>query len=481
MEIRPQPGPQETWLKSPADIAIYGGAAFGGKSFALLMEPLRHSANPLFGAVIFRRTSKQVENEGGLWDTSGEIYPYVGAIPKVGSLDWRFPSGANIGFAHLQHEANKYDWQGAQIPFIGFDELTHFTESQFFYMMSRNRDGMGCGVRPYIRGTTNPDAGSWVKRFLAPWVDRKFPDPAASGEIRWFVRVKGALVWARTRAELIAQHPALFPKSVTFVRASIFDNKIGMERDPSYLGSLHAQTPVEKARLLDGDWDVVNEGLVYPDFGSAVIEAEDWPKELTGRRYGGIDWGWNNPFGALEAALDRDDVLWVRWERHGSRITLTEHSKALPRGKPGDSEDSIRWFGDPAGADQIGEMRVAGHDVVPCVHLGQKPLESGIAQVTDRIRTKRLWVLGSLGHLIEEAGKYRYEKQTERPVDADNHLLAALRYLVVGIDRGRSVGDRSPEVSAEELAARLKAEQEARSAEWHDPEASHWWNEDEED
>ena len=474
MEIRPQPGPQEMWLASPADIAVYGGSAFGGKSFALLMEPLRHVDISAFGAVIFRRTSKQVENEGGLWDSSGEIYPFVGAIPKVGTLDWRFPSGANINFAHLQHEKNKYDWQGAQVPLFGFDELTHFSESQFFYMLSRNRDGMGCGVRPYVRATTNPDASSWVKRLIAPWVDRKFSDPAASGEIRWFNRVNGQLVWGRTREELAARFPALIPKSITFVRASIFDNKIGMARDPEYLGNLHAQSPVERARLLDGDWDVVNEGLVYPDFGSCVVEPEHWPADLAGRRIGGIDWGFNNPFGALEAVL-RDDVLWVRWERHGSRITLTEHSRALPRPDPADSSDSIRWWGDPAGADQIAEFRVAGHDVVPCVHTGQKPLESGIALVTERIRTGRLKVLGTLGHLIDEAGKYRYEKQTERPVDADNHLLAALRYMVVGIDRGRSIDDRPSEVDPEIIAARLKAEQEARSAEWHDPEASHWW------
>lgn len=475
-EIRPQEGPQAEWLASSADIAVYGGAAYGGKSFALLMEPLRHVANPGFGGVIFRRTCKQVTNEGGLWDTSGEIYPLAGAKPISTSLDWRFPSGANINFAHLEHEKNKYDWQGSQIPFLGFDELTHFAESQFWYLISRNRSG--CGVRPYVRATTNPDAGSWVKKFLAPWVDRKFPDPAKSGEIRWLLRINGQLLWGRTRAELTAKHPDLIPKSVTFVRASIWDNKIGMARDPEYLGSLHAQSPVEMARLLHGDWDVVNEGLVYPDFGSCVVEPEDWPETLAGLRYGGIDWGFNNPFGALEAMLDGDDVLHVRWERHGSRITLTEHSKALLRGQPGHPEDSVRYFGDPAGADQIAEMRVAGHDVVPCVHLGTRPLEAGIAQVTDRIRTGRLKVLGTLGHLIEEAGKYRYEKQTEKPVDADNHLLAALRYMVVGIDRGRSIGDRAGEVSAAEIKATRLAEQEARSAEWHDPEAPHWWGED---
>src|SRR5580658_6295618 len=120
-EIRPQPGPQEWFLSSCADIAIYGGAAGGGKSFGLLMEPLRHIANQHFGGVIFRRTSPQITNEGALWDEAGKLYPLLGAEARVGSLEYRFPAGASVSFRHLQHEATKFDWQGAQVPFIGFD------------------------------------------------------------------------------------------------------------------------------------------------------------------------------------------------------------------------------------------------------------------------------------------------------------------------------------------------------------------------
>lgn len=161
VEIRPQPGPQERFLASEADIAILGGAAGGGKSFGLLMESLRHIGNMHFGGVIFRRTSPQITNEGALWDEAGKLYPLLGAAPRIGSLQYEFPSGCSISFRHLQHEATVFDWQGAQVPFIGFDELTHFTKKQFFYMLSRNRST--CGVKPYIRATCNPDADSWVK------------------------------------------------------------------------------------------------------------------------------------------------------------------------------------------------------------------------------------------------------------------------------------------------------------------------------
>lgn len=453
--IRAQEGPQRQFLATSADIAIYGGSAGGGKTWALLLEPLRHLRTPGFGAVFFRRSYPEITNQGGLWDESSRLYPIAGLTPKAGPLEWHSSYGSRISFRHLQHEETKYDWQGSQVPLFCFDELTHFTESTFFYLLSRNRST--CGVQPYVRATTNPDAGSWVKKFLAPWIDRTYPDPARSGEIRWFVRINGVIHWARTPEEIKQRFgDQELPKSCTFIRASVYDNRVLLEKDPGYLANLRALPPVERARLLDGDWDVRNEGLVYPDFGSCVVEPEAWPKQLPDETVGGIDWGWNNPFAALLATLDRDDVLWVSWERYGSRITLGEHAAALPKG--------VRWYADPAGADQIGELRRRGHDVVPAVHLGHQPLQHGIDLVTQRIRTGRLKVKGTCGNLITEAGIYRYDKETEKPEDRDNHALAALRYLIVSLDRNRAqppAAERAMQVNQDALeatAADLSAE-----------------------
>ena len=112
IELRPQEGPQEAFLSSPADIVIYGGSAGGGKTYALLMEPLRHINNPGFGAVIFRRESTQITNEGGLWDTAATIYPPLGGQPRVTpKMLYRWPSGAKVGFGHLNAELSVLDWQ----------------------------------------------------------------------------------------------------------------------------------------------------------------------------------------------------------------------------------------------------------------------------------------------------------------------------------------------------------------------------------
>lgn len=202
----------------------------------------------------------QVRNEGGLWDTSMSLYPHAGLRPRESVLEWEHRgTGNTIKFAHLEHESSVLDWQGAQVPLIAFDELTHFTAKQFWYMLSRNRST--CGVRPYVRATTNPDADSWVADLIAWWIDQ---DPASptfgqaiperSGVVRWFARVNGELHWADTPVELTERFPGAEPKSLTFVPSRLDDNPALTTRDPGYRANLLALDPVEQARLLHGNW-----------------------------------------------------------------------------------------------------------------------------------------------------------------------------------------------------------------------------------
>jgi predicted phage terminase large subunit-like protein len=259
IEIRPQPGPQEIFLATSADIALYGGAAGGGKTYALLLENIRHHSNKNFGSVIFRRNTQQITNEGGLWDKALELFPLLGAIPKqTPRLMMKFPSGAKVTFAHLQYDNDVFSWQGSEVPLICFDELTHFTRKQFFYMLSRNRSV--CGVRPYIRATTNPDADSWVAEFISWWINQKtgYPIPERSGVIRFFIVIEDIVQWGDSREELIQKFACdpIMIKSFTFIASSIYDNKILLEKDPGYLANLNAQSKVEKERLLFGNWKI---------------------------------------------------------------------------------------------------------------------------------------------------------------------------------------------------------------------------------
>ena len=275
--IRPQPGPQEAFLASPADIVIYGGSAGSGKTFALLMEALRHTDNPHFGAVIFRRESTQITNEGGLWDSSMKLYPIVGATPyRSPKLGFAFPSRARITFGHLNQETDVLNWQGSSIALLCFDELTHFTRSQFFYMLSRNRSD--CGVRPYVRATTNPDADSWVAKLIEWWIDQNtgFPINERAGAVRYFVRVDDKLRWADS-AQALANEYGIDKddaKSVTFIPASIYDNAALMRIDPGYLSNLKALARVERERLLDGNWKVrPAAGMYFPRHNANILDA----------------------------------------------------------------------------------------------------------------------------------------------------------------------------------------------------------------
>ncbi|MEA4922171.1 MAG: phage terminase large subunit [Eubacteriaceae bacterium] len=284
--IKPQKGPQEQFLSTKADIAIYGGAAGGGKTYALLLEPLRHIGNSEFGCVAFRKTSNQITAEGGLWDTSYLIYPQCGGEPrKTPQHSWTFPSGMKITFAHMQLEKNVLDWQGTQIPLIMFDELTHFSKSQFFYMLSRNRSSSG--VKGYIRASCNPDASSWVAEFINWWWDPKtgYAIPERSGKIRWMYRLNDEIHWADTKKELWEKFDLKTveerdePKSVTFIASTLQDNRILMRNDPGYLANLKALPTVERERLLHGNWMIMPAAGLYFK-RSRVTMIEEIPKDV---------------------------------------------------------------------------------------------------------------------------------------------------------------------------------------------------------
>lgn len=255
-ELKPQPGPQMEALASPADFVIFGGAAFGGKTYALLMEPLRHVKNPKFTATIFRRNETDVTKQGGLWDTAGEIYPAYGGVGSKSELEYKFPSGMRVQFAGMKDVQDREKWQGSQIAFIGWDEATHFDVNQVTYMFSRNRSNSG--VPGYMFLTCNPDPDSFVAEWIDWYLDDDgFPIKERCGKIRYFIRRGHNLIFADTRDELVLKFGAdQEPKSLTFIPALAKDNPIGIAGNPGYMSNLKAMSQVDRARLLDGNWKV---------------------------------------------------------------------------------------------------------------------------------------------------------------------------------------------------------------------------------
>ena len=368
-EIKAQPGPQTVFLSTSADIAIYGGAAGGGKTFGLLIEPLRHvTTNRLFSALFLRRTTPQILNPGGLWDAASNLYPRTGAVPKVGLQEWHWPRGGKVKMSHLEHEISKLNFQGAEIPLICFDELTHFTESQFWYLVSRNRSMSG--VRGYVRATCNPDPDSFVATLIAWWIDQEtgFPIPERAGKIRWVLRINDTLHWGNTRQELIEQfrgkvpNEALQPKSVTFIPASLNDNAKLMAADPGYYANLLALPTVERERLLGGNWKIrASAGLYFQRRWLKIAAA--LPADIRLVR------SWDLAGTEKTETNDPDFTETLLIGEHEKRFFLIEH--AYMRGSPQAVQRFVRNTAD--------QDKAAGRSVT--ISVPQDPGQAGKAQV----------------------------------------------------------------------------------------------------
>lgn len=283
--ITPQQGFQIDALSTEADIAIIGGAAGAGKSFVLLMESARHKDVPDFGGIIFRRTSPQIKNKGGLLDASRKIFTRLGGRLREMLLEWVFPGGQTIKFSHIQYEKDLEDYQGSEYAFIGFDELCHFTELQFWYMLSRNRST--CGVDPYVRASCNPDADSWVANLIEWYIDQEtgYPIPERCGVLRYFIRIGDEMVWGNSKQEVfeLVKNSTVFMevmeksaaagvqwnsliKSFTFIPGSIYENAMLLKADPAYLGNLMGLGENEQNQLLRGNWKVSQDGLALFEY-----------------------------------------------------------------------------------------------------------------------------------------------------------------------------------------------------------------------
>lgn len=284
IKIKPQIGPQTEFLASPADIVLYGGSAGSGKTYAILIDALWYHDVPGYTSTTFRKNATQIRAPGGLWSESHKLYNLYNGIAKESILEWTFPSGAIIKFAHLDLEKDVYSWQGTALTGIYWDELTHFSRAQFFYMLSRNRST--CGIKPYIKATCNPDADSWVREFIAWWIDNNtgLAITERSGIIRWFIQINDNILWADSASQLLEKWPGSFPKSFTFISASIFDNKKLLDADPGYLANLNALNRVERERLLHGNWNVrPTSGMFFKREYFQVIDV--LPRNLTFCRY----------------------------------------------------------------------------------------------------------------------------------------------------------------------------------------------------
>jgi predicted phage terminase large subunit-like protein len=250
--FRPNPGPQTRFLASRAQRALYGGAASGGKSAALMACVLRWVANPRYRGLYLRREATYL---GDAVDKTRRLYPALGGVlVQSPRIEWRFPSGATLWMNHCERESDISNYDSFEFGEVLFDELTHFTERQFDGICARLR-GTDPTLPYWSRAATNPgNAGhEWVKRRWGAWLDPKHERPAAPGETRWRLH---------DRDVLPGTPHAL---SYTFIPARIGDNP---HVSDAYRAQLEALDPVRRAQLLDGDWEAA--------YGEGKLFHRDW-------------------------------------------------------------------------------------------------------------------------------------------------------------------------------------------------------------
>lgn len=344
LEIRPQPR-QELALSSRADITIYGGAAGSGKSWCSLLNPLRAINKPGFTGIVFRRTTKQLRGAGGLWEESKTIYPHTGARFWESSLEWKWRTRdpnkpAVLQFAHMEHDANRLDYQSKHLAYICFEELTHFTEKQFWYMPSRNRT-KAPGVVPWMFATCNPDPDSFVRPLIDWWIGEDgFPIWDRSGVLRYWTRHGGEFRWVEEGWKSPEGYGA---QSLTFIPAKLTDNAALLAADPGYEEKLANLPWADQQRLLHGNWNIRDGDSM---FARQRVQFGDVPSE---------GWRWVRAWdrGARSKAL-RSDVDLTAGALVGHRIEGKTESLFIGdlrtlQGKPAEVERLIRATADADG------------------------------------------------------------------------------------------------------------------------------------
>ena len=229
---------QEVFLSSPDEETLYGGAAGGGKSDALLIDALGLQQGAIYNrkyqAILFRRTFPDLKD---LIDRAKELYPEIvpGAEYDKTSHVWTFPSGARIELGHMQYDTDRFKYRGRAFQYIGWDELTLFpTHVPYIYMLSRLRS-VDPSIICYVRATTNPDGPGFK------WVKDYFRIPTEGTGTRFNVTVTDD------------ETGESFTRTRSFIPARLSDNPY--LRDSGYRQTLLAMSAEEQAALLRGRWE----------------------------------------------------------------------------------------------------------------------------------------------------------------------------------------------------------------------------------
>ncbi len=416
--FKPNTGPQTDFLASSEREVFYGGARGGGKSYAMLVDPLRYCSKTHHRALLLRRTMPELRD---LITHSQRLYnrAFPGAKWREQEKEWRFPSGAKIEFGYAENMTDALRYQGQSYTWIGIDELPQYPSPDIYNFLRSSLRSVDPSIPVFMRATGNPgNIGS-------QWVKEMFVDPSEPN-----------------KAFTLNINTPTGNKTITrrFISAKLQDNPYLMQTD-DYYAMLASLPEVQRKQFLDGDWDAF-EDSAFPEFNKSthVVEPFEVPKGW--QRFRSADWGYSSPACVLWFAIDYDNNLWIYRELYTKKITADVFARKILELEKDEYIrygvlDASTWAkrGDigPSIAEtmiQVG-CRWRPSDRTPKSRIsGKLEIHKRLKLNDDKKKEPRLRVFSTCRNLIRTLPVLPLDENNPEDVntDAEDHAYDALRY-----------------------------------------------------
>jgi hypothetical protein len=435
--FKPNEGPQTDFLAASEREVLYGGSAGGGKSYAMLADPLRYMGNPSFSGLLLRHTTEELRE---LIYKSQELYPKIwkGIKWSERKMQWTAPSGAKLWMSYLDREDDVLRYQGLAFSWIGFDELTQWaTPFAWNYMRSRLRS-TDPELPVYMRATTNPGGRGHH------WVKKMFIDPAA-----YNTAFNATDIETGEELKYPSGHEkagkALFKRK--FIPARLTDNPY-LSTSGDYEAMLLSLPEQQRRQLLEGDWDI-KEGAAFTEFDRKihVVDPFDVPNNWV--KFRACDYGYGSYSAVVWIAVAPDEQLIVYRELYVSKVLATDLADMILELESGDGNirygvlDSSLWHkrGDtgPSLAEQMVQRgcRFRPSDRSKGSRVSGKNELHRRLQVDEFTEEPRLVFFSNCHNIIAQLPALPIDKKNPEDIDtnAEDHLYDALRYGIMSRPR----------------------------------------------
>lgn len=420
--FKPNTGPQTQFLAASEDEVFYGGARGGGKSYAMLVDPLRDCDKKNHRAVIIRRTMPELRD---LIVKSHFLYPkaYPGAKWKEQDKVWTFPSGARIEFGYVENMQDVMRYQGQSYTWIGVDELPQFPNSDVWDFLRSSNRSVDPTIRAVMRATGNPgNIGSlWVKEM---YIDPAEPNTTFYQDVEYYDNVGKKHVARR---------------SMKFIPAKVWDNPY-LTYDHRYVAALASLPEAQRKQFLEGSWDVI-EGAAFPEFDRNVhviapfLIPTNWPK------FRACDWGYSSKACCLWFAVDFDHNLYVYRELYVDHMNAEQFADRVLELEKGENIsygvlDASTWADRGDVGPTIAETMIRRgcrwrpSDRRPNSRVNGKLEVHRRLAISEETKTPRLRIFSTCLNLIRTLPVLPLDENNAEDVNtkSEDHAYDALRY-----------------------------------------------------